>query len=72
MSHQDIDVVHRLGKLKKNKTPNIIVRYVSRKTRNNIYKERKKLKNTDAGKPTTQHVFINENHIQKLTVVLLG
>ena len=66
ISHQDIDVVHRLGISKKNKTPNIIVRFISSKTRNNIYKERKKLKNTDAGKPTTQCVFINENLTKKI------
>jgi len=59
ISHQDSDVIHRLGASKK--TPNIIVRFISRKTRNNIYKERKKLKNAIAGKPTTQRVFINEN-----------
>jgi len=58
-------VVHRLGKFKKNKTPNIIVRFISRKTRNNIYKERKKLKNADAGKPTIQRVFINKNLTKK-------
>jgi len=65
ISHQDIDVVHRPGKLKKNKTPNIIVRFISRKTRNNIYKERKKRKNPDGGKPITQRVFINENLTKK-------
>ena len=65
ISHQDIDVVHRLGKSKKNKTPNIIVRFISRKTRNNIYKERKKRKNPDGGKPITQRVFINENLTKK-------
>jgi len=36
------------------------------KNRNNIYKERKKLKNADAGKPTTQRVFINENLTKKI------
>ena len=65
-SHQDIDGVHRLGKLNKNKTPNIIVRFISRKTRNNIYKKRKKLKNADAGKLTTQRIFINENLTKKI------
>ena len=69
ISHQDIDVVHRLGKLKK--TTNIIVRFISRKTRNNIYKERKKLKNADAGKPTTQRVFINENLTKKNKQLLM-
>ena len=65
ISHQDIDVVHRLVKSKKNKTPNIIVRFISRKTRNIVYKERKKLENADAGKSTIQRVFINENLTKK-------
>ena len=49
----------------KNKSPNIIVRFISRKTRNSVYKERKKLKNGDAGKSTIQRVFINENLTKK-------
>jgi len=64
ISQEDIDVAHRLGKSKK-KNPNIIVKFISRKNRNNIYEERKKLKNADAGKPTTQRVFINENLTKK-------
>ena len=32
ISHDDIDIAHRLGKSKTNKTPNIIVRFVSRRT----------------------------------------
>ena len=59
ISHDDI--AHRLGKSKTNKTPNIIVRFVSRRTRNNIYKERRKLKSNAPGKPTSERVFINEN-----------
>ena len=54
--------LEQYGKRKKN---NIIVRFISRKNRNNIYKERKKLKNVDAGRPTTQRVFINENLTKK-------
>jgi len=38
ISH-DTDIAHRLSKSKTNKTPNITVRFVSRRTRNNIYKE---------------------------------
>jgi len=48
-SHHDIDIAHRLGKSKTNKTSNIIVRFVSRRTRNNIYKERRKLKSNAPG-----------------------
>ena len=61
ISHEDIDIAHRLGKSKANKTLNIIVRFVSRRTRNNIYKERRKLKSNAPGKPTSERVFINEN-----------
>jgi len=53
ISHDDIDIAHRLGKSKANKTPSIIVRFVSRRTRNNIYKERRKLKSNAPGKPTS-------------------
>jgi len=60
MSHDDIDIAHRLGKSKANKTPNIIVRFVSRRTRNNIYKERGKLTSNAPGKPTSERVFINK------------
>ena len=41
--------------------PNIIVRFVSRRTRNNIYKERRKLKSNAPRKPNSERVFINEN-----------
>ena len=61
ISHDDIDIAHRLGKSKTNKTHNIIVRFVSRRTRNNIYKERRKLKNNGPGKLTSERVFIKEN-----------
>jgi len=61
ISHHDTGVVHRLGKSKNNKTHNNVDRFISRKTRNNTYKEIKQLQNADAGKPTTQCVFINEN-----------
>ena len=61
LSHDDIYIAHRLGKSKTNKTPNIIVRFVSRRTRNNIYKEKRKLKSNAQGKPTSERVFINEN-----------
>jgi len=43
ISHHDIDIAHRVGKSKTKKIPNIIVRFVSRRTINNIYRERKKL-----------------------------
>ena len=43
ISHDDIDIAHRLGKSKTNKTPNIIVRFVFRRTRSNIYKEKKEI-----------------------------
>ena len=59
--HDDIDIAQRLGKSKTNNTPNIIVRFVSRRTRNNIYKERRKLQSNAPGKPTSERVFINEN-----------
>ena len=61
ISHEDIDIAHRLGKSKTNKIPNIIVRFVSRRTRNNIYKERRKLKSNASGISTSERVFINEN-----------
>ena len=61
ISHDVIDIAHRLGKSKTNKTANIIVRFVSRRTRNNIYKERRKLKNNALGKPTSERVFINKD-----------
>ena len=60
ISHDDIDIAHRVGKSKTNKTPNI-VRFVSRRTRNNIYNEKRKLKSNAPGKPTSDRVFINEN-----------
>ena len=65
ISHDDIDIAHRLGKLKTNKIPNIIVRFVSRRTRNNIYTERRKLKSNAPGKPTSGRVFINENFTKR-------
>ena len=61
ISHDDIDIAHSLGKSKTNKTPNIIVRFASRRTRNNIYKERRKLKSNAPRKPYSERVFINEN-----------
>jgi len=61
ISHDDIDIAHRLDKSKTNKTPNIIVRFVSRRTRNNKYKERRKLKSNAPGNPTSERVFIKEN-----------
>ena len=61
ISQDDIDIAHRLGKSKTNKTLNIIVRFVSRRTRNNIYKESRKLKSNAPGKPTSERVFINKN-----------
>jgi len=39
ISHGDIDIAHRLGKLN-NKAPNTTIRFVSTRTRNNIYRER--------------------------------
>jgi len=60
ISHDDTDIAHELGKSKTNKTPNI-VSFVSRRTRNNIYKERRKLKSNAPGKPTSERVFINVN-----------
>ena len=61
ISHDDIDISHRLGKSKTNKTPTIIVRFVSRRTRKNIYKERRILKSNAPGKPTSERAFINES-----------
>jgi len=66
ISHDDIDIAHRLGKSKTNKTPNIIVRFVFRRTRNNIYKERRRLKNNAPGKLTSERVFINENLTKRI------
>jgi len=60
-----IDFVHRLrGKPKPDqnkKCPSIIVRFIARKTRNNIYSSRKKLKSAEFNDPRIDRVFINEN-----------
>ena len=59
-----IDVVHRLrGKSKTDhKTcPSIIVRFVARKNRNNIYSSRKKLKSAEFDDPHIDRFFISEN-----------
>jgi len=60
-----IDVVHRLtGKPKtdqKKTCPSIIVRFIARKTRNNIYSSRKKLKSAEFDDPRIDRVFINKN-----------
>ena len=40
----DIDAVHRLGQRKENSTRSIIVRFISRKTRNEVLANRRKLK----------------------------
>jgi len=60
-----IDVVHRLrGKPKTDqnkKCPSIIVRFIARKTRNNIYSSSKKLKSAEFDDPHIDRVFINEN-----------
>ena len=60
-----IDVVHRLrGKPKTDqnkKCPSIIVRFIARKTRNNIYSSSKKLKSAEFDNPHIDRVFMNEN-----------
>jgi len=60
-----LDVVHRLrGKPKTDqnkKCPCIIVRLIARKTRNNIYSSRKKLKSAEFNVPRIDRVFINKN-----------
>jgi len=65
MSKDVIDVVHRLRgkpKIDQNKTfPSIIVRFIARKTRNNIYSSRKKLKSAEFDDPLIDRVFVNEN-----------
>jgi len=57
--------VHRLrGKPKTDqntKCPSIIVRFIARKNRNNIYSSRKKLKSAEFCDPRIDRVFINEN-----------
>jgi len=50
----------------KKKTPNIIVRFVSRRTTNNVYKKRKKLKDTDLVNLITESVFINVNFTKSI------
>ena len=65
ISKDAIDVVHRLrGKPKTDqnkKCPCIIVRFIGRKNRNNIYSTRKKLKSAEFDDPRIDRVFINEN-----------
>jgi len=60
-----IDVVHRLTEKPKTdqnkKCPSIIVRFIARKTRNNIYSSRKTLKSAEFDEPRIDRVFINEN-----------
>ena len=60
-----INVVHRLrGKPKtdQNKTcPGIILRFIDKKNRNNIYSSRKRLKSAEFDDPRINRVFINEN-----------
>jgi len=62
ISKDAIDVVHRLkGKPKTDqnkKCPSIIVRFIARKTRNNIYSSRKKLKSAEFDDPHIDRVFI--------------
>jgi len=60
-----IDVVHRLrGKPKTDqnkKCLSIIVRFIARKTRKNIYSSRKELKSAEFDDLRIDRVFINEN-----------
>ena len=60
-----IDVVHRLrGKPKTDqnkKCPSIIVRFIARKSRNNIYSSRKELKFAEFDDPPIDRVFVNKN-----------
>ena len=61
ISKDAIDVIHRLrGKPKTDqnkKCHSIIVRFIARKTRNNIHSSRKKLKSTEFDDPPTDRVF---------------
>ena len=49
----DIDIAHRLGKYKKDKNRNIIVRFVSRATKIRVFQHRKELKSKD--------IYVNED-----------
>ena len=62
----DIDVMHRLGPRKNKKTqkqdmPPIIVRFISRKKRNALFKARKNLKDAKFDFLSSKGVFLNEN-----------
>ena len=70
ISHHDIDIAHRLGESKTSKTPDIILRFVSGRTRNNIYKEKRKLKCYASGKHTSERVFINVNLTKRKNIYL--
>ena len=59
----DIQDVRRMGPRKENKTRDILVRFVSSKTRETLYKRRKMLKDT------TEPVYLNEDLTQRRSLL---